>query len=153
MTYIRTARPRDIRPVGARMRVRDIEEVRAAAGLDPCEALWQSFEASKQCWTICAPDHTPFAMFGVAPLAPGAGAPWMLATDEFARHTLFILRNTRRYLEAMHEEFPVLTNFVDWRNRDSLTYLRAVGFEFTAFDPEFGVARVPFIQFTRVRHV
>lgn len=153
MTYIRTARHRDIPLVGERMRTRDIEEVRAASGQEPCEALRLALEASTLCWTICTREGDPFAMFGVAPLGGNLGAPWMLATDDFRRNALFVVRNTRRYLDAMHERHPLLLNYVDCRNADSIRYLRAVGFKFTAFEPEYGHERRPFLQFTRVRHV
>jgi hypothetical protein len=153
MTYIRTARPRDIALVGERMRKRDVEEVLAASGHDPYEALRLSLEASAVCWTVCDSEGVPFAMFGATPISGTFGSPWLLATDDFRANIKFVLRHTPAYIQAMHRLFPVLVNYVDCRNADSIRYLRSVGFVFTAFEPEHGLARVPFLQFTRVNHV
>ena len=152
MTYIRPASPRDIPLVGERMRLRDVAEVKASSGLDPCEALRTSLEGSSHAWTV-TDFGDPVAVFGVAPLAPGMGAPWMLATDAFRSIVRYILAKTPAYIERMHEVYPVLMNYVDVRNKDSIPYLRRAGFSFTGFDPEYGVERRPFLQFTRYRHV
>lgn len=153
---IRTALLRDIAPVAAAMRVRDQDEVRAASGWSPEAALHRAVDASALRWTICDPAGEPFAMFGAAPfpgLDPHYGCPWMLATDAFAEHAMFVLRRTRPYVAIMHRMFPVLVNYVDCRNADSMRYLRWSGFRFTAFDPEFGVERRPFLQFMSIRNV
>lgn len=149
---IRIARPCDDCRVGAAMRVRDAREVLAASGSAPVAALTRSREASIECYTI-EHEGTPFAMFGVAPIAPGIASPWMLATDEFAQHTMFVLRHTRAFITRWLDLYPALVNYVDCRNKDSHVYLRAVGFRFTAFDPEYGIERRPFLQFMSTRNV
>ena len=154
MSYIRPARFRDVAYIGERMRTRDAAEVRAARGLEPTEALRDALSASAVAWTLCSRFGDPVMMFGAAPLSlDGYGAPWALATDDFKRNVRFILENTPRYIRKMHSEFPVLVNFEDVRNADSIRYLRWAGFTFTAYDPEFGKERRPFLQFTRTRHV
>lgn len=153
---IRIANSSDVRPIAAAMRVRDINEVRAASGWSPEEALRAAFDASTLCWTFCDPTGEPFAMGGAAPfpgLDPHYAAPWMLATDGFARNARHILRHSRACIAQMHSLYPVLVNYVDCRNTDSLHYLRMVGFTFSAFEPEWGHERRPFLQFMSTRHV
>jgi len=151
MTHIRLATPDDALYVGQRLRQRDVDEVRAASGLTPEAALSASLAVSTSAWVVL--DGTPVAVFGVAPIADGIGAPWLLATDAFRAQSRYLMRHSEEYLQRMLGEYPVLMNYVDVRNADSLRYLRRVGFVFTAYEPEFGVERRPFLQFMRTTHV
>lgn len=156
LPYIRPASRRDIFLVGERMRERDVSEVRAASGYSACDALRVALDHSAVSWTACAPTGEPFACFGAAPfptLGFPYGCPWFLATDAFAEHAMFVLKHSRDTMRAMHKAFPILINYVDCRNADSIRYLRMIGFKFTAYEHEFGVERIPFLQFASTSHV
>lgn len=151
MIHIRQATADDALYVGQRLRQRDVDEVRAASGLSPEAALTASLAVSRAAWAVIG--AAPVAVFGVAEVTPEVGAPWLLATDEFKAHTKYLLRHTEGYLQQMFRWYPQLMNYVDVRNADSLRYLRRAGFVFTAYEPEFGVERRPFLQFMRTTHV
>jgi hypothetical protein len=101
------------------------------------------------CWTV-ENDDGPFCIFGVAPYLPETGAPWLLATDTLRQYARGLIKETRAHVQLMHNEFPMLINFVDQRNRDSIGYLRAVGFSVNKLIPAFGHEQRPFYRFTKV---
>jgi len=147
---IRVAIPQDVPPIAAAMRVRDVEEVKAAGGHSPLVALHLSLQSATYAWTAVDQDG-PFAMFGVSPLVSSVGSPWMLGTDRIGLYTKQLLRITAHYVSAMNDRYPVLLNYVDARHTDSLRWLKWSGFQFTGVDLHYGVERRPFIRFSKVR--
>jgi hypothetical protein len=139
-------------PIAGAMRDADREEVKAASGLSPEVALAMSFEVSTRCWTALDGD-TPFIMFGVAPF-PGlanTGSPWLLGTPHIVEHPAFFLRNSRPIVSQMLDEYTTLINYVDCRNRLSVRWLQWCGFHLVDYIHEFGVARIPFYQFSFIK--
>lgn len=152
MTRIVSATLAHVDHVAEHMRKRDVDEVRAASGRSPRDALVDSLLGSSRAWTMLTERGEPYAIFGVAPwfAMPDTGAPWLLATDTFRRYPRFILANTKRYVAEMHRDYPILMNYVDARNTDSLRWLMWSGFQFTGVVPEYGVERRPFLRFSKV---
>ena len=141
--------------IAEKMRLRDVAEIEASSGLSPEDSLGASLMSSDAAWTAVDSKGKPFAMFGVTPWAimPDTGAPWLLATDDWNKHTRYVLANTKPYVHQMQQLFPVLINYVDVRNVDSLRWLMWAGFKFTACEPHFGIERRPFLRFSKVTHV
>lgn len=127
---IREARAEDIAPLAERMRPADRDEVWAAHGHTPEQALQVSLDASTMAWTGLV-DGEPVCMFGVGPISilGGRGAPWLLGTDKIERWPRTFLRRCRRCVKAMLTVYPTLENFVDDRNEVSKRWLRWLGFE------------------------
>lgn len=112
------------------MRKADVDEVAAARGVTPFEAMALSLRKSARAWTIIA-DGVPIAMFGVGDvnILAGIGSPWMLGTDELPRHSTIFLRNCAYWVGQLLEGYSVLRNCVDDRNKLSIRWLRWLGFE------------------------
>lgn len=149
-TTIRAATLDDIEPVARKMRARDVDEVRAAVGLDPAAALVEALQGDVLAWSLHDEDG-PYAIYGVSHVAHDIGSPWYLATDRMYRHLKFFLRATPVFVRHMQDRFPILMNYVDMRHGDSIRWLRWAGFTFDKFDPHFGYERRPFLRFTKVR--
>ncbi|MHB0785575.1 phage protein Gp13 family protein [Bradyrhizobium sp. 5.13L] len=114
------------------MRKADRDEIAAASGKSPAEALAFSLRKSSQAWTAII-DGRPEVMFGVADLniLAGVGAPWLLGTDAIDRHFRQFLRRSVSWRDQLLRRYPVLRNFVDDRNVVSIRWLRWLGFRFT----------------------
>lgn len=128
------AERRHIRTVARRMRKADRDEVFASSRKSPRQALDYSLTKSAEAWTILVNGRAE-VMFGVGDIniLAGVGAPWLLGTDEFEKHTIAILRGSVKWTRQLLRRYSVLRNFVDARNEASLKYLRWLGF--TIFDP------------------
>lgn len=135
------------------MRQSDRDEVQAAVGWEPAYALYMSLGMSSQAFVMLDVSGTPFVIFGVAPLAghPGVGVPWLLATPAVEQNRIFCLKTSLKYIDKFLQEYEVLLNFVDIRNRLSIDWIKWCGFSIAAYRHEFGVERRPFFQFSKMR--
>ncbi|WP_432735925.1 hypothetical protein [Maridesulfovibrio sp. FT414] len=70
------------------------------------------------------------AVFGVVPLAPGKGVPWLTAATAVDLNPLPFARISRRMLDMVQKCFPVLDTWVCAENRVSVNWHRWCGFEF-----------------------
>lgn len=116
------------------MRQADRDEVFAASGRSPADALIFSLRKSSHAWTAMI-DGVPEVMFGVGDLnvLAGVGAPWLLGTDAVERHYVAFLRCSVGFRDQLLQRYSTLRNFVDVRNRASIRWLRWLGF--TLSDP------------------
>jgi hypothetical protein len=131
-----------------RLRAADVEEIRAASGLAPAEALRRSYEFSSHVWAVREFDGLPIALWGVGPLSlvEGRGCPWLLATDAFEGLGPDIARLSRPLMAAMRDLYPYLENRVDTRHTKAVRWLSWLGF---TIDPAkaWGVEGRPFHRF------
>nr|WP_052232046.1 hypothetical protein [Methylobacterium sp. ZNC0032] len=152
--HIRPASPDDIPFIGSRMRRADVEEITAAADVTPEEALTMGLLHSLEPLTAVAPNGDPVCMFGVGKTYdPLVGSVWLLGTDAVKENRLSFLRLSKSLTTRFHQDFPVLTNFVDERNTVHIEWLRWLGYRFIFRHPLYGAGRVPFIEFARLQHV
>ena len=128
------ARAAHIRTIAKRMRQADRDEVLAASGRSPGQALVFSLRKSSVSWTALV-DGRPEVMFGVGDLniLARVGAPWLLGTDAVEIHSVAFLRRSRGFTDQLLRRYSVLRNFVDDRNTVSIRWLRWLGF--TLLDP------------------
>lgn len=128
------ARAAHVRTIARRMRKADRDEVKAASGKSPFEALAYSLRKSSAAWTAMV-DGRPEVMFGVGDIniLTGVGAPWLLGTDAVEKHYVAFLRHSVSWRDQLLRRYPVLRNFVDDRNRVAIRWLRWLGF--TLSDP------------------
>lgn len=126
------ARAAHIRTIARRMRQADRDEVAAASGRSPAEALALSLRKSTAAWTVLF-DGRPEAMFGVGDLniLAGIGAPWMLGTDAVERNYVPFLRASVDWRDQLLRRYSTLRNFVDERNAVSVRWLGWLGFKFS----------------------
>lgn len=146
---IRHADPADIPPLAANMREADRREIWATSLSEPGPALARSLERSALAWTGLI-DGRVAAMFGAGgpiSIIGGGASAWLLGTPEIAKIPRFFLVESKGYVRQMLDRFPVLQNYVDARNRATLSWLRRLGAEFGEAQP-YGVLGLDFVPFT-----
>jgi hypothetical protein len=145
---IDTASEADAEILGPRLRAADIEEIRAASGLAPAEALRRSCALSTHVWAVRAGGGPAIAIWGVGPLSlvAGRGCPWLLASDAFEDLGRDVARQSRPLLAAMRDLYPRLENRVDARHARAVRWLSWLGFTIDPPAP-WGVEGRPFHRF------
>jgi len=128
------------------LRQADREEVMAASGKGPLEALQIGFRESLAPYTILD-DDGPIAMFGVTRVASGVGAPWLLGSDGIVTHWREFARRSRAEMERVARPWARLTNYVADANTLHRRWLEWLGADFIELDPHYGVGRQPFWRF------
>lgn len=152
MLRVRSGLPRDIDRLSKRLRAADLQEIQAVTGEDSRKALEQGMAWSDPCLVVADPQDRSLALFGVVP-DPGqadVGRVWLLGTDDLVSYSHAFLRNSRKWIEKLHERYPTLWNYVDARNEVHIRWLKWCGFTFLRRIEEYGVERRPFYEFERV---
>lgn len=128
------------------LRAADLVELEAA-GFTAEEALTHGYSYSKPfCMTIAIDGHA-VAMFGVAddlrfPHAK-AGLVWLLGTEGLLKVRTQFLRESRKWLDLITQDYNVVGNYVHRSNTVHIQWLKWLGFSFIE---ETG----PFISFARI---
>jgi hypothetical protein len=153
MIFIRSANIADARRVALRLRRSDLQEIKANLGEDPFVVLERGIVQSSPSYAVVNEADQALALFGVVPDTGDAdvGLVWLLASDELARHPFFVLRNTRKWVEILNQQYRVLWNHIDARNELHLRWLRWSGFTLLRRIENFGVEQRPFYEFEKVR--
>ena len=138
----------DVGCLGHRLRVADVEEIRAASGLAPDAALRRSYSFSTHVWAVRTLSGQPIALWGVGPLSlvAGRGCPWVLAADAFEALGSDVARLSRPLLADMRDHYPYLENRVDARHARAVRWLSWLGFTIDPATP-WGVEGRPFHRF------
>lgn len=123
----------DLKEVADNMRQRDVDEITAATGMTPKDALMFSRAVSHHCMTVVVNDH-PIAISGVVGAPHTAAIIWMLGTDGVAKFRQSFTKVAKENLKGLLAIYPLLYNWVDNRNRVSLSWLKRNGA--TIHDPE-----------------
>ena len=149
---IRKAQFSDAVLLAPRLRESDVNEIRAASGMDPLAALVESVKVSDEdmCW--CATlEGRPEVLFGASPFAEDIGGIWLLGSARIYDAPFSFLRHCRDYLKVMHERYLYLTNFVDIRHNAANKWIAKLGFKPAVCIPDFGFERRPFTQYLSKR--
>lgn len=128
-----------------------MNEIEAMTGLGALAGLEASLAVAHCAWTALVHGE-PIAMFGaVSPsLLSERAQPWLLGTDEIARHPRALMTYSRAFVAELLETWPVLANHVDARHTAAICYLRRLGFRIDAAVP-FGPKHQPFHPFSMER--
>lgn len=138
--------------VADNLRQADEDEVWAMLGVSPQQALPASLAGSSQSWVLMDGSSLPIGLMGVAPtMLPNLGNPWLVGTDAVTADAISFARQTPKYVAKMHEEYRVLTNFVDARNEKAIDWLLFAGFHLIDADLRHGPEERLFFQFSRSR--
>lgn len=142
----------DVHDLAPHLRQADRDELEAC-GIAPFDALHAGLQ-SEPCMTILHRGQ-PAVMFGVM-RGPAfwhleRGAVWLLGSDAIdTSFALPFLRYSRAWLERIAEKYDLLYNVVDERNTVHIRWLKWLGFTFIARHEHFGVAKFPFLEFTKI---
>jgi hypothetical protein len=131
--------------LAARLKAADVDEVLAAEGVGPSDAIRLSVDLSLRAEAILV-DGRVEGVWGLAHAADDHGVPWMLSSDVLVRDARQLVREGRRIIEECLQVYPVLSNWVDCRNVGSLNWLQRIGFAPVELDREYGVGRIPFLR-------
>ena len=134
------------------LRMEDAREIVSSSGKDPAFALASAVSRSELARTALDGDGRPVLIFGVARLGPGLGSPWLMASPKVAAHGRQIARLTRPLVDALQDDYPVLTNYADTRNELHLRWLRWAGFSLTRVTTAYATDGTPFVEFIRIRN-
>jgi hypothetical protein len=132
-----------------RLKLREIDQIecRAATGLTVQQSLYESLSTSKDVLWVITIDKRIIGVFGVAPLWNGAGAPWLLATDELPTITRRFLRDSKAVIDIWRRNYSCLTNFVAVENTEAIRWLTWLGFTILPQRWTFANPEVAFVQF------
>lgn len=147
--YVREATVEDVDYLSTRLRKADLEEIAASSGCSPKSALVEGFRHSYKC-RVGIYNNNPFIIFGARPVVKGVGAIWALGSDDLLKARMEFLRQSKGWLDIVHQDFPLLFNYIDARNTVHIRWIRWLGFKFINKHPEHGVAKLPFYEFVRI---
>lgn len=142
---VRRATEADALSIASRLRDADRCEVLASGRLVAESLLAGVRDGPAFVWTL---DGLPIVLFGVVPLSTRTGAIWLVGTPEMEANQLPLLRQARRWVEALNNEWPLLANSADARNTLHHRFIRWCGFTFFA---ERSVRGLRFLDFARIK--
>ena len=127
---IRGVQSGDIEYLGTHMHSIDTEELQVSyPELTPERAVQISVESSLLAFTATW-DGVPAVMFGVCPTeAPGIGRAWLLNDMRKAEYGKSFLKLSLEYIEVLQRSFESIFNHVWVKHRESLLWLKRLGFE------------------------
>ena len=149
--FVRDAKIVDVLILASNIRDCDRREIWHMSRSSPFDAFKTGYGVSDRPLVI---EHNgqPIAMFGVSGTKGSIGVPWMLATDGIKKIKKAFLRECRDYVEEMHKDYPVLTNFVWSKNIVHIAWLKWLGFQFGE-TKSLGPDNELFIHFQKEHHV
>jgi hypothetical protein len=148
--FVRDAKIIDVIILAANIRQCDRWEIWHMSRSTPYDAFKTGYDVSDRPMVI---EHKgqPIAMFGVSGVKESIGIPWMLGTDGIEKIKKSFLRECKDYVEAMHDEYDVLTNYVWSKNIVHIGWLKWLGFQFGE-TKSLGPDNELFIHFQKVKH-
>ena len=148
-SHMRISTLDDVEYLAPRLRFEDKQEILAASGLTPYDALKKSFENSQICLTIVNPKDEPVGIFGVVDLGGVIGGIWMLGTNNLAGIQIAFLKECKKVIQLLNKKYKILWNYVDCRNQLHIKWLKWCGFKFIN-KQNYGVLNKPFYEFIRI---
>ena len=134
------------------LRKADKDEIKASIGCSYEKALVSSIELSDPGYTVVSQDEEPMAVFGTAPYQNRFGLIWFMSSEKiFRENKLDFLKKTKFWVEKFFENYDILLNVLDARNKVHIRWLKWLGFEFIADINNFGVEKRTFRQFVRYK--
>jgi hypothetical protein len=116
--------------LASRLRRQDQEELTAASGMDPADALRYMVRTTPDLWAVLE-GHQPIALFGAIPRdEAGVAIPWMVGTDRLMAHPRWVARESRAWFRRLGGLWPVLTNWSDARQATHHRWLEWIGARF-----------------------
>ena len=128
------------------LRAADKREIWKSHHRTPEQALIEGYKESIVCLTVEL-NGKAIAMFGIVPhtILGRTASIWFLASSEMNK-IQHIFRHSRRFINLMLSYYPILENWVDIENRQSIRWLHWCGAEFSLAVP-YGVEQQYFKYF------
>jgi len=150
--YLRPTTVNDIAFLAPKLRQADRNECLAATGREPLGVLKDGLRLGDKTMTMVAPTGIPVGMLGVGKsIIQDAGVIWLCATDDIEKYQMTFLRNSKKVLRLLQQDYLALHNCVDARNELHINWLRWMGFTFIKKHEKWGVGQKPFLEFIRIQ--
>ena len=151
--YVREYQEGDAEALAPLLRKEDVQEIHAASGLPPVEALRMSAEESAPSCALIGASGKVAALFGAVRDGWDNGIIWLLGSDEMVKgKTLrYFVSNVRQHIDALQSIYPLLYNYIDERNTVHVQWLKKMGFTFIHRHTEYGPLKMPFLEFVRLK--
>ena len=135
------------------LREADKREIRASVGWTPEKALTHSIALSEPGYAVVTPDGSPMAVFGASPYQDKFGLVWFMSSDQiFKLNRLDFIKNSKFWVEKFFDDYDIIFNVVDARNKVHIRWLKWIGFEFIADIENFGIEKRIFRQFVKYKN-
>jgi hypothetical protein len=119
------------------MREADLAEVRAH-GYGALEGIWMACMQSEQSY-VASWEGEPFFVFGISDHSDGSGFIWAVGTDFVQDIAPIFARESRRWVEALGEDYPLL-----WTNSFTKNVLHHRWLEWCGFTHEGSTTMGPY---------
>jgi hypothetical protein len=150
MAYVRQSRLTDAFELSLKLRQSDLDELAVSSHEHPLVILSRPFARPDfyQTYTILDDEENVIAMFGVSLDA----VVWMLASDDLLKNfTDRFVRECRFWVDVLQGPHRVIYNYVDHRNRKSISWLKFCGFEMSPTPVPYGPFGHPFYLLYRYK--
>lgn len=116
--------------IAADMRQADVEEVWASNHHTPLQSLKKGWQLSDFATVVLGDDDEPLVMMGLVKrdMLTGSGIVWMLGANRALKYRKEFLRQTKPVIDEMLTICPRLCNMVHSKNRNSIQWLKWLGF-------------------------
>lgn len=137
----------DVFDLANNLRMDDIAEIWKSHHKMPEQALLDGYTNSIICFTI-ERNEKAIAMFGIIPatILGSVATIWLLASPELEKVQRAFLKHSRQFIDIFLEYYPLLINYVDVMNRQSIKWLKWCRAEMGPVIP-YGVEHQPFQYF------
>jgi hypothetical protein len=134
-----------------KLRAEDFAELTACSTRPPVELLREGAVQSVPSCSILNTQGEVVGMFGVVPVAPRCGQVWLLGSDELTKNPLRrqFIRESRMYLNALHQQYPLLFNVISETNTIHIRWLKWLHFTFIRRIPAYGLEQRPYMEFAK----
>ncbi|MBW9073295.1 hypothetical protein [Agrobacterium deltaense] len=129
---VRPSRPDDVTYLAPRLRKADLASLVACASPSAEVSLTRGLQHSDICLTALDDEGLPVVMFGSVPYRQDStvGNVWFLMADGLSIDAERLTITASHYVETFHGKYPILSSFMDCRDRPRKRMLRRCGFDF-----------------------
>ncbi|MGV1822188.1 hypothetical protein ACQZ63_23680 [Agrobacterium sp. CG160-95] len=129
---VRPSVPDDVAYLAPRLRTTDLKSLAACASPSAEVSLARGLQYSDLCLTALDDRGLPVAMFGTVPYPQDGtvGNLWFLTVDGLRIDAERLTTTASHYVETFHRKYPILSSFMDCRDRPRKRMLQRCGFDF-----------------------
>jgi len=128
LALVRDSNIEDVFELAKNMREADKKEIWKSHHRTPEEALLSGHTESVFCSTV-EYKESPIAMFGIVPemFLSNNAFIWLLASPRLNEIQKTFIKHSRHFIDLMLGYYPLLFNFVDVENKQSIKWLKWCG--------------------------
>ena len=125
---VRPSEPSDGEALAPNLRLADRREIIAMTGESARNGLKSAIEASTHCWTALI-DEEPIAIFGYCSDSSNNANIWLLGSDKIKATRFQFLRESKKWLKKIVEDFDRVWAIADVRNKAHKDWYKWLGFD------------------------